>query len=221
MRALPLSVVLLLVGPTFGQESSEPGVLLDETKPSVYIQYVALTEGASIKGGARARRLERLRRSRMVEGGWEKSASVGPQVRFELFNNTLGAIRILTESLYIGKKIRPLTLSDGTGVLALRPREQVSPCFRIEGPSPQEPEPEGIDERPYQVLHASCFHVKFPSWIASGESVVFEVPQEFLGPHHLVTIRFDYEWERENNGGIDHEVFFDSYNLREVIGAEK
>ena len=75
----------------------------------------------------------------MVEGGWEKSASVGPQVRFELFNNTLGAIRILTESLYIGKKIRPLTLSDGTGVLALRPREQVSPCFRIEGPSPQEP----------------------------------------------------------------------------------
>ena len=58
-------------------------------------------------------------------------------------------------------------------------------------------------------IHAPtpCTDVRSPSWIASGESVVFEVLREYLGPRDFVTIWFDHKWERANNTGIDHEVF--------------
>ena len=80
----------------------------------------------------------------------------------------------------------------------------------VKGPAPQEPESEGrviIDERPSQMLYYPCTDVRSPSWIASGESVVFEVLREYLGPRDFVTIWFDHKWERANNTGIDHEVF--------------
>ena len=217
MRALPLSLVLLLGGPTFGQESSEPDVTLDKSKPSVYIQYVTLMEGDP---GAKGGRLERLRSTRMAESRSGRSgtgARAGPQVRLELFNNTRGAIRIPTGSLYLGEKVRPLGLGDGRGVLALRPRELVSPCYMVRGPAPQELEP-GIDERPYQRLYYSCTDVRYMSWIASGESVLFEVPRDHLVPRNRVTVRFDYAWEKEATT-IQHQVSFSGSSLRKATGA--
>lgn len=49
-----------------------------------------------------------------------------------LHNNTSHAIQIETETLYLGNRVLPLTLQNGSGVLALRDGIEVAVCYMVE-----------------------------------------------------------------------------------------
>jgi hypothetical protein len=155
-------------------------VVIDAKHPSVYIEFDR------------------------VEGG-----PGGAMVWLRLHNNSRGAISIRTESVYIGQKVRPLTLMNGKGVFAMRPGTEIAPCYSIEGPAPDAAPTSSrrIDERPYQRLPlGSACTVGGTSWVASGESVRLRIPMDHLAPHYRLSVPFEYEWEPARN--IEHRVLF-------------
>lgn len=91
------------------QRSSKNLVLLDETRPSVYLQFDHEAE----------RKPEHPREGK--QGLW-----------LSIHNNTRGAVCIRTQSLYIGTKVAPLTLMSGKHVLGVRNGVEIAPLYTIE-----------------------------------------------------------------------------------------
>jgi hypothetical protein len=179
--------LILLMAPLgmllFIPSSTANEMLLDAEQPSVYIVY---------------------ERSEAVSNG-----NVGVTVWLQLHNNSKWTISIRTESLYIGEKVRPLTLMDGNGILALRSGIIVSPCYAVEELSGESLPTTGqiINEETYQRLRAgSACTVGSTSWIPSGGSVRFQIPSEHLSSGRRVSMDFEYEWEKARN--LEHRVLF-------------
>jgi hypothetical protein len=171
---------VLAVASALAQDRPIIDVLLDAKRPSVYIEFDR------------------------AEGG-----PGGAMVWLRLHNNSRGAISIRTESVYIGQKVRPLTLKNGEGVLAMKHGAEIAPCYSIEGPAPDTVHTSGrrIDERPYQRLPlGSACTVGGTSWVASGESVLLRIPTNHLAPQYRLSVPFEYEWEPAKN--IEHRVLF-------------
>ena len=150
-------------------------VLLDARQPSVYILRVEAPSG--------------------TESG----------TLLELHNNTRWAISLRTESLYIGDKVKPLTLSSGKGVLAIRPSTIISACYGVEAiPSRSR---EIVNDEPYQRLRlGNPCTVGANSWIPSGGDVRIRIPADHLSPGRRISIDFQYEWEDAPN--VQHRVLF-------------
>ncbi len=196
LLVLAISAALMPGSATFAQQPSATGMLLDVSKPSVYIRPV--------------KSLKNLRRK--DRGGVE--------IRIRLFNNTRRAIRIPTESLdRLPSRSQPhtrsLILSDGSDVLTTRPGGRVYPCYIVEEPDGRsymsvgdpstEPKPDPrpfvpFDFPPYKrrqrPFGPSCTE-RSTSWVASGESVFFTVPLEHLNPNYYISFPFNYEWEKK------------------------
>ena len=152
-------------------------VLLDARQPSVYILRIEAASGAGEEPGA----------------------------LLELRNNTQWAISIRTESLYIGEKVKPLTLKNGKGVLAIRPSVIISPCYAVE--ATQSASRETINNEPYQRLKlGNACTVGATSWIPSGGDVRIRVPSDHLAAGRRISVDFQYEWEDAPN--VQHRVLF-------------
>ena len=152
-------------------------VLLDARQPSVYILRIEAASGSGDE----------------------------PDTLLELRNNTQWAISIRTESLYIGEKVKPLTLKNGKGVLAIRPSVIVFLCYAVE--ATRSASRETINNEPYQRLRlGNACTVGATSWIPSGGSVRIRVPFDHLAAGQRISIDFQYEWEDAAN--VQHRVLF-------------
>ncbi|HEX3104415.1 MAG TPA: hypothetical protein VHQ22_08205 [Terriglobales bacterium] len=150
-------------------------VLLETSYPSVYLRYDHEAE----------QKPTHPREGK--EGVW-----------LRIHNNTRGAICIRTQSLYVGKKVVPLTLLSGKHVLGIRDGIEIAPVYYLE------------DE------HETGF-VRLPltwngdmsavSWVPSGGTVLMNLPKHELVKGRRVALPFCYEWELEGDG-IEHEAFF-------------
>ena len=169
--------------PVLAQRPPVNEVLLDSNRPSVYLEFERADTGSS-PGGQSA-------------------------VWLRLYNNTKGAISIRTESIYIGEKVQPLTLTDGKGVLAIRTGTTIAPCYAVESVStaPSQGPTKTINEQPYQRLSlGSACTVGATAWIPSAGSVRLRIPSDHLSPGRRISIAFEYEWENARN--LEHRVYF-------------
>ncbi len=161
-------------------------VLLDDKKPSVYLEFVRIERQAGkAESGAKETFLLRLH------------------------NNTAGALSIPTESLHLAN-VHPLTVRGGTAVLALDSGREFDPCYRVEEFSlvtrlekevrfPTEP------DRKLNI-GPSCHHGP-RTWLGSGDSFLLRVPAEHLEAGRRILIPFEYEWEPENPD-VEHFVTY-------------
>ncbi len=213
--SLALSVILTLAGATFAQQPSETEMLLDVGKPSVYIRYVESQKNPG-------------------EGNSDEA-----KIRLRLFNNTRDAISIPTTGFYLPPRSRPIALSDrwGRGVLAMSPGASVSPCYIVEAPAtehavedPETKSKSGAELHVYSQFEFPLYkrlqlgpycHLRSISWIASGESVFFTVPREHLESNYLLSISFNYEWEKRTGdvGDVRNWVTFSGDEFWETIGS--
>ncbi len=182
-----LGLILVVVSmPVLAQKLSiDNGILLDSTRPSVYL------EGSEVIS----------------------NASEESEIWLRLYNNSKDAISIPTESMYIGEKVKPLTLRNGKGVLAIRSGTVVAPCYVVEGASG--PSFDGrswiISSQFYQRLPlGKACTVRSTTWIASGESVRLMIPLKYLSSGRRIGIAFEYEWENAQN--IEHWIYFSNPN---------
>jgi hypothetical protein len=167
----------LLVVAVRSQPAQPNDAIADSRRPSVYIERAESTSAAEDQHG----------------------------VLLALHNNTKWAIRIRTESLYIGDKVKPVTLRNGKGVLAIRPSTIISPCYVVEGT--QNVSRDTVNEQPYQRLPlGSACTVGSTSWIPSGGNVLMRIPDDHLAAGRRISIDFEYEWEETPN--VEHRVLF-------------
>lgn len=173
-----LIVVLALLETKLWPQTALPSdVLIDKAHPSVYV----------IRAVARPE-------SREENGAW-----------LELHNNTKWTISIRTASLYIGDKVKPLTLRSGKGVLGMRTGTVIAPCYTVEAVASGSPNT--VSNEPYQRLKlgAACT-VGSTSWLPSGADVLMRIPEDHLSAGRRISIDFQYEWEAIPN--VEHRVFF-------------
>ena len=150
-------------------------LLLDTSHPSVYLEYDHEAERRPVHP------------SEGQSGIW-----------LRIHNNTRGAIRIRTQSLYIGAKVAPLTLKSGKHVLGIRDGIEIDPLYSVE-------QERGTDfERLPITWHGDLFAV---SWVPSGGTVLMSLPHEDLAVGRRVALSFSYEGESEGNG-IAHYAYF-------------
>jgi hypothetical protein len=170
------------------QNSGKNAVLLDATHPSVYLQYDHEAERKPEHPGEGK------------EGLW-----------LSIHNNTLGAICVRTQSLYIGSKVAPLTLMSGKHVLGMRSGIEIAPLYSVE-----QNREAGFDRLPL-TWHGDTSSI---SWIPSGGTVLMSLPKDDLIEGRRVTLPFSYEWEAEGDG-IRHEAYFYSRQVPAQTGELK
>lgn len=226
IRTLSLAIVFLFGGTVCGQESLVR-MLLNETEPSVYIRYDALFEDNKVVGGI---------------SGIEKKAET--KVNLQLVNNTGGAIQISDQVFHLPPEARGLALSDGRNVKAIRDEGTIFPCYEVkENPYLERSAGNlGMGPNSDAILHnnwrfelpsykeltvnasfdrdlAYCHHQHLDIWIAPGESAFFVVPREHLALNYILSIPFEYEWEKRTwgYGNGDHEVAFSGEELQKAM----
>ena len=226
MRILILSAALLLVGAICGQKSPTDSILLDETKPSVYIQYDTLVKENMVASGPVNTRLDATEKPQFGRGS---------QVRLQWFNNTRSAIQIPVTKVYSPSRSRVLGLDDDGKIrVAMRNGESISPCYRIA----ERPDTERLlrhdnwrfefpsykdltlDTRFDREL-AYCYHLHYGTRIAPGENVFFTVPRDYFAPNHILSVSFNYEWEERVSfglGSVKHKVVFAEEDIQKAIG---
>jgi len=178
---------------------------VDKNKPSVYLSYVSeavIEEDCSLK---------------------KRSA-----YRLALHNNTSKPINIPAGYAASAPTVN-LRLSNGTNVKGLPEGSFVRLCYEVDSvPTftskvekgrvwteiPVRPTP------PEVIFYCSCAFEQQKErrddyeglWIASGSSVVFAVPKEFLADGLKIYTLYNYEWEFENgklrNNEPHHQAYF-------------
>ena len=108
------------------------------------------------------------------------------QVHLRVHNNPIWNITVETDDLYWATK-KPIELLNGVKTYAAPNDKQISLQYRVE--------PFSINLRKVEMPKVTDPHVRFPSWIASQDSIQFLVPVSYLRDDLQVVIRFQYEWE--------------------------
>lgn len=133
-----------------------------------------------------------------------------------LHNNTSHAIQIETETLYLGDRVLPLTLQDGSGVLALREGTEAVVCYMVESLprlKNNRDSTTSIEPALYQKLPMGIFpDINAVAWIPSASSIMFSVPAPFLTERRRIVIPFHFEWEKSTRN-IEHLVYFYAHEI--------
>ena len=197
VRILPHSPIFLLAGAVCGQEPPVRGILLDETKPSVYIQYVTSASRVGKIG-------EKLKLFNNTTGTSEM-INADRLASLQLFNNTTGAI------LSRVQRKPPFT-----------PCYSI-----VESPVPDRSVKDSISEIGLRVdwkfefwsykrladVWSSCYgNAGMFDRIPPGKSVFFSVPRDYLAPNYILAVNFNYEW------GVGGTVVFSEGDPEEVFG---
>lgn len=144
--------------------------------------------------------------SRLAEAGeTSKSKEKGEDYWLRLHNNSRWAILFPTWSLYVGKRVSPIRLSDGGSVLGLSDDMEVNARYTV------------VEDDSRIVPYGGDSYSQ--SWLPPGRSVIFSVSREHLLKGRSIYIYFNYEWERgevySNNLSPEHRSMYWSYRLRE------
>jgi len=144
--------------------------------------------------------------SRLAETGeTSKSKEKGEDFWLRLHNNSRWAILFPTWSLYVGKRVSPIRLSDGGSVLGLSDGMEVNARYAV------------VEDDGRVVPYGGDSYSQ--SWLPPGHSVIFSVSREHLSKGRSIYIYFNYEWERgeiySNNLSPEHRSMYWSYRLRE------
>jgi hypothetical protein len=174
--------------------TSNDDIRLSKDQPAIYLTFERRGKGIDPM------------QTRMAEAGnTSKSKEKGQDIWLRLHNNTRWAILFPTWSLYIGPRVAPFRLSDGSNVLALNDGMEVSAKYNVEE-SDGRIVPYGID-------------VSSQSWLAPGRSIIFSVDREHLSRGRSIYVYFTYEWERRqtysNNLSPEHRSMYWGYRLHE------
>lgn len=114
-------------------------------------------------------------------------------VRLKLHNNTIWAIAVRTDNSYenSGKMI---TITDDRQVYALPTNKLLTIRYQVEnwaGPG------EKVKIPPLYFSDTS-----FVSWLASGDSTLFQIPANRLKENLKISVELTYQWETESDGTI-------------------
>ena len=174
----------------------------DKNKPSVYITFERF-------GGSEP----------IVKSNEDKSA----RISLRLHNNT--SLPIAVDANWDIRKVTPfpITLSDGGKGVTVSDGAELEICYEAEA-MPQRKVEEFLKiQVPKQI--PSYYNCRLglqrsgrsDTWIRSGNSIVFSVPQEFLTKNLKIYTLFNYEWESENGqmkaDEPHHQVYFYSTDL--------
>jgi hypothetical protein len=205
-----LCVVFLVAGGRTLQQAAD-GVRLDKTRPSVYLAFD-----------------HKAPQSRQLH------TETSTDVWLRLHNNTMSPIalcaNVKAESSFQGK------LKDGTEVPFIQSGVEVDACYDVEGTPTLVSKKVGNTlegnipfrkKPPDQDPYKSCkWDIAYPKnhprlWLASGDSVVFSVPNSFLAHGLNISTEFNYEWETERGyiipGEPRHFLFFYSLDLEQAL----
>jgi len=146
-------------------------------------------------------------------------------VWLRLHNDTRWGVKFCTESLYIGTKVTPFSLSDGRNALGLRDGIEVNMCHGVEQidhfRSYKTPNGKMVMNELVKVANLPVGYnrgdVFSTAWLPPGHSIVFSVPREHLAKYLGVYIKFNYEWECDErtcrSDEPEHRVYFRAADL--------
>lgn len=216
MKIIFLLVIILF---SFLVNKSQTSNHLLNDKPSVYLTYEKSGE-----------------RKSLVTQKYESNQGIW----LRLHNNTLKPIAVHANYEVDRVKTITLLLSNGIKAEGLANDSEVEICYQTEAMpvtitqqtyNPQSKDIIITEEVPFEVKvpkqtpsYYSCqwsglVNRKFQvSWVASGNSIVFSVPREYLEKNLKIYTLYNYEWEIENStlkspgwvksGEPNHQVFF-------------
>ena len=194
MKSFSLGILLAVANSCLAQQANNAGVdvRLSNDHPAVYITFERRGKGIDPM------------QSRLAEpGDTSLSKQKGDDIWLRLHNNCRWAILFPTWSLYLGKRLTPAHLSDGTTVQALSDDMEVNAKYLVE-------------ERDGKVVPYGGDSYS-ESWLAPGRSVIFSVAREHLSHDRSIYLYFSYEWERgqiySNNLAPEHRLMYWGYRL--------
>lgn len=171
---------------------------IDQTKPHIYLSFDSKTEN---------------------------------NVLLRLTNNSNWAIKVCVRAFIptVPANMKKVVLLDGQTKFAFVDNKQVRLCYGVEyfnsrgwftlskkGDSKKEKLT--ISELGKKCKTSYCGFYEDDNyggegWVASGNSVLFEVPTEYIKENHRIYIRYNYEWEEESGYYPTHFVYFYSTNI--------
>ena len=179
-RILAHSAIFLIASAICGQEPPVRGILLDETKPSVYIQYVTFASGAGKIG-------EKLKLFNNTTDASE-TFNADKLVSLQLFNNTTSAI-----SSRVQRKPPPVIPCYSIVEIPVLDRSVENSAFgaglRINWKF------EFWSYKRLADVWSSCYgDAGIADRILPGESVFFTVPRNYLTSNYILAVNFNYKW---------------------------
>ena len=128
-------------------------------------------------------------------------------ILLRFYNNTTVPVALCTEGVYRGQ---PLTLANGERVRALNDGREIFLCYSVY-------EVQRMAHLPLKYVQIHTYSV---SWVPSGSSVLFFVPENYLRGDWRVSVKFTYEWDQSpawpwSTSAVSHQVFFSSRDLLE------
>ena len=174
-------------------------MLLDETKPFVYIQYDTSENGAAETG-------EKLKLFNNITRKVE-TFNADALVRLQLFNNTTGSITITGGSQ---RKATPFTrcysLRESPAPEYSAERSALGARLRVDWKF------EFWSYKRLMDIWSSCRRGEgIMERIPPGEGVFFAVPRNYLSPNYILAVNFDYEW------GVGGTVVFSEGDPEEIF----
>lgn len=197
---------IFLVIAIFSQEKttsvSPSKFIADKDKPSVYITFERF-------GGNKP----------LVKSNEDNSE----RISLRLHNNT--SLPIAVDANWDIRRVTsfPITLSDGGKGVTVADGAEVEICYEAEAMPQMKAEEFLKIQVPKQI--PSYYNCRLglqrsgrsDTWIRSGNSIIFSVPQEFLTKNLKIYTLFNYEWESENGqmkaDEPHHQVYFYSTDL--------
>ena len=128
-------------------------------------------------------------------------------ILLRLYNNTTVPIGLCTYNSYLTQSI---LLSNGQEVGTLSDGSEISLCYAVESER----------ESAYLPVKSAVWGDTYSEvWVPSGSSVLFFVPDNYLGGNWRVSVEFTYEWDQGGlwswgSTDVSHQVF---YSYRELL----
>ncbi|MGB9181719.1 MAG: hypothetical protein WCB68_20985 [Pyrinomonadaceae bacterium] len=192
--ALCCSLVNISLSQQINSPASDSDIRLSKDHPAIYITFERRGKAINIMD------------SRLAETGeTSKSKEKGEDIWLRLHNNSRWAILFPTWSLYFGKKVSLVRLSDGKSVLGLSDGMEVNAKYQV------------VEDDGRVVPYGGDSYSE--SWLPPGRSIIFSVSREHLSKRRSIYIYFNYEWENgqvySNNLEPEHRSMYWGYRLEE------
>ena len=136
-----------------------------------------------------------------------RSGESNEGILLRLYNNTTVPIGVCASNSY---RTQAILLSNGQYIDTLSDGREISLCYAVESER----------ESDYFPVKSAMRGDTYSSpWVPSGSSVLFFVPENYLGGNWRVSVRFTYEWDQGGAwawgpSAVSHQVF---YSYRDLL----
>jgi hypothetical protein len=136
-------------------------------------------------------------------------------IRLRLNNNTIWILAVSADELYY-KTEKTVKLANGIEFYTMPNNKEVSLQYRVDKFA--------LPEKNVKVPKIAYSDSSNTNWIASADSILFSVPNDYLKEDLKITVRFNYEWEVSKDGvivsGPEHTISFRGIDLNEKLPCE-